>query len=56
MKLTQKVSFGPEACELEPKVAMWAHLEIYSKGQFGTRNVRNVTKSRDLIMSGPTVD
>ena len=29
------------------------HLEISSKTQFWTRNVRNWTKSRDLVMSGP---
>ena len=32
---------------------MQNHLEIWSKNQFWTRNVRNWTKSRDLVMSGP---
>ena len=31
---------------------MQNHLEISSKTQFWTRNVRNWTKSRDLVMSG----
>ena len=32
---------------------MQNHLEISSKTQFWIRNVRNWTKSRDLVMSGP---
>ena len=32
---------------------MQNHLEFLSKNQFWTRNVRNWTKSRDLVMSGP---
>ena len=32
---------------------MQNHLEISSKSKFWTRNVRNWTKSRDLVMSGP---
>ena len=31
---------------------MQNHLEFLSKNQFWTRNVRNYTKSRDLVMSG----
>ena len=32
---------------------MQNHLEISSETQFWTRNMRNWTKSRDLVMSGP---
>ena len=31
---------------------MQNHLEISSKTEFWTRNVRNLAKSRDLVMSG----
>ena len=32
---------------------MQNHLETSSKTQFWTQNVRNLTKTRDLVMSGP---
>ena len=35
---------------------MQNHLEIKSKSQFWTREVRNRTKTRHSLMSGPTVD
>ena len=36
-----------------PRKTMQNHLEISAKTLFGTRNVPNWTKSRDLDMSGP---
>ena len=39
-----------------PRKTMQNHVEISPKTYFRTRNVRNLSKSRDLVMSGPTVD
>ena len=35
---------------------MQNHVEITSKSKFGTRNVRNFTKGRHLLMSKATLD
>ena len=40
-------------CSASPGKTMQNHLELSSKIQFWTRSVRNRTKSRDLVMSGP---
>ena len=40
--------FGAPRCK-----TMQNHYEITSKSQFWIRNMRNLTKSRDLDMSGP---